>query len=67
MPIVDEYAYAICEVFEELLEEHDITIPDDDRQGLKNEARIYGATWGDLYDRVSGLLERMVEEARQSA
>jgi hypothetical protein len=66
-PIVDQYTYAICEVFEDLLDKHNIDIPDDDRQGSPNEGRIYGATWGDLTDKIYELLEQFKEEARQSA
>ena len=43
-----EYSVDIVELFEELLEAHDITIPDEDRTGDESEARIYGATYSDL-------------------
>ena len=54
------YAMMICQEFEELLDEHNIDIPDDDRQGLPSEARLYGATWGTLVDNVQMILDSML-------
>ena len=33
----------ICDVFENLLESEDITIPDDQREGAEEEARLFGS------------------------
>ena len=65
MPDTNTYAMMICEEFEELLDEHDISIPDEDRQGFHNEARLYGATWGTLVDNVREILDRLVEEVNE--
>lgn len=54
------YSTEIVELFEDLLEKHDITIPDEDRTGDENEARIYGMTYGDLEDEVKHVLSRLV-------
>ena len=50
--IVNEFASQILEIFEEKLEELDITLPD--RSGKENldEARIYGSNYYDLEDRI---------------
>lgn len=51
-----ETARAILDVFEELLEEHKIIIPDDDRPE-DNDTPLYGCTYGDLLDKISTILE----------
>ena len=55
-----EYSTEIVELFEDLLEEHDITIPDEDRTGDESEARLYGMTYSDLEDEVKHVLSRLV-------
>lgn len=54
------YSTEIVELFEDLLEEHDITIPDEDRTGDESEARLYGCTYSDLEDEVKHVLSRLV-------
>ena len=55
-----EYSVDICELFEDLLEENDITIPDDEREGEPDEARLYGKTYSCLeYDVLNILNEFM--------
>ena len=53
-------AIEILEFFEDMLEEKDITIPDEDRTGDESEARLYGMTYADLEDRIADLLDRSV-------
>ena len=55
-----EYSTEIVELFEELLEKHDITIPDEDRTGDESEARLYGCTYWDLEDEVVHILSKLV-------
>ncbi len=55
-----EYSVEIVELFEELLEKHDITIPDEDRTGDEDEARLYGCTYSDLEDDVLYILSQLV-------
>ena len=55
-----EYSIEIVELFEELLEEHNITIPDEDRTGDENEARLYGMTYSNLEEDVLHTLCRLV-------
>ena len=49
---VNEFLSQILEIFEEKLEELDITLPD--RSGKENldEARIYGSNYYDLEDKI---------------
>lgn len=55
-----EYSIEIMELFEELLEKHDITIPDEDRTGDESEARLYGCTYYDLEEEVVAILSRLI-------
>lgn len=51
-----QLAANICEVFEDLLDTHNIDIPDDNRTGAKDEAHLYGDAWCDTEDNVMQLL-----------
>ncbi len=55
-----EYSVAIVELFEDILEKHDITIPDEDRTGDESEARLYGMTYSNLEDEVLHTLCKLV-------
>ena len=59
-PIANE----ICELFEEILDKHDITIPDedDDQKEPDNTARLYGMTYATLEDKVVSLLCKFASE-----
>lgn len=41
-------AAELIDIFEDVLDEHDITIPDEEREGNDDEARIYGKVYTDL-------------------
>lgn len=58
------YAMEICELFEDLLDEHDITIPDEDDEQREpdNTARLYGMTYAKLEDEVVGMLCKFASE-----
>jgi hypothetical protein len=58
------YALDICELFKDILDEHDITIPDenDDERGEDNSARLYGMTYANLEDSVVSILHRFASE-----
>lgn len=58
---VRQIANEICELFENLLDEHNIDIPDDDREGNEGEARIYGITYAELEDNVKEILMEFAE------
>jgi len=55
-------AVEIILMFEELLDKHNILIPDDDRTGDPSEAAIYGCTYGELEDQIVSLLEEYIPE-----
>ena len=58
------FSVAVCDLFDELLDEHDITIPSDDREGEDGEARIYGDVYYDLEAKVTEVLARLCEEVK---
>lgn len=51
-------AYEIVEVFEDLLDEHGIIIPDEDRTGSEDEASIYGCTYYNLCDKIAEIIRK---------
>jgi hypothetical protein len=53
-----EFAITILDLFENLLEEKDITIPSDDREGNDSEARLYGCEYACLEDDIVKVLDR---------
>ena len=57
-----EYSVDICELFEDLLEENDITIPDDEREGESDEARLYGKTYSCLEYDVLNILNELIND-----
>lgn len=58
----------IVELFENLLDEHNIRIPspEDDERGDDNEAKIYGSVYGDLLYSVEDALLDIIERSRYS-
>lgn len=61
MPIkLREYSVEIVELFEEILDKHNIMIPDEDRTGDEGEACLYGTTYSYLEDDVLQILCRLV-------
>jgi hypothetical protein len=55
-------AIDILNMFEEMLEAKRITIPDDDRAGDEDEARLYGATYAKLEDEITYYLDVFIKE-----
>ena len=55
-----ELAISIIEKFEELLNKHSIKLPNEERQGDKNEASIYGKDYFDLEDEITELLNNKI-------
>ena len=53
----------IVEVFEDLLDKNNITIPDEDRTGDEGEARLYGMTYSNVIDAVEEILIEMLKKA----
>lgn len=46
----------MLDLVEHLLDEKDITIPSDDREGDEDEARLYGMEYAGLLDGFEGIL-----------
>lgn len=55
-------AIMILDIFEDMLEENGIMIPDDDRTGADGEACLYGCTYGDLEEEITYLLSKYIDE-----
>ena len=62
-----EYSVAIVEFFEDILEAHNIDIPDEDRTGDESEARLYWMTYANLEDDVLSLLVDLVDKLKSNA
>ena len=63
-----QYAQSICEMFEEILEKHDITVPDPNRdsQGEGEEAaRIYGETYFNLEDDITNMITDIINRVKR--
>lgn len=55
-------AIMILDIFEEMLDEKGITIPDEDREGEEGEACLYGSTYYDLENQITELLCNYIDE-----
>lgn len=56
-----EIAIAILDEFEELLDYHQIEIPDEDREGGAIEGRLYGKTYYNLEDKIVEILGKLLK------
>lgn len=57
-----EVAKDIVEVFEDLLEDNNISIPDIFREGNDDEARLYGQTYDGVMERVECMIIELVQD-----
>ena len=55
-------AIRILDVFEEMLENKGISIPDEDRMGEESEACLYGMTYAELENTIEELLRAYYPE-----
>ena len=55
-------AIAILDMFEDMLDEKGIMIPDEDRTGEEGEACLYGMTYANLEDQIYELLCEYIDE-----
>ena len=62
---VRQFAASICDLFENLLDEYDIDIPNDDREGDDGEAHIYGITYAELEDNVKEVLLEFAKKIKR--
>ena len=51
-------AIRILDIFEEMLENKGVSIPDEDRMGDESEACLYGMTYAELENEIAELLGR---------
>lgn len=56
---IKECVAAIIDVFEEILDANDIDIPDENREGNEEKARIYGKTYYYIEDKIKEILSQM--------
>lgn len=61
-----QFSASICDVFEELLDKYNITIPDENRTGDESEARLYGEEYSDTEDYITQILCHLVQEVREN-
>ena len=54
---IEKVAFQIMNEFENLLDKHNITIPDENREGGEDEAHIYGVTYYELEDKIKEILK----------
>ncbi len=58
----------IVEVFENILDKYNITIPspEDNERGEDNAARLYGSVYSNLLDEIEGMLIAYISEAKDA-
>lgn len=63
-----DVAISIIDIFEDLLDENDITIPDEFRSGEEgsDEARIFGDTYYDLENKITDLLNKYYDNPKKN-
>lgn len=61
-----EWVAVICDVIEDLLDEHDITIPDSDRTEDESEARLYGQAYDQASEAIQKILEKLTGEIKRN-
>ena len=55
-------AIMILDMFEDMLADKGIVIPDEDREGDEDEACLYGSTYYELEDQITELLCDYIDE-----
>ena len=61
---IREHAAQICDVFEELLAEHGIVIPNDEREGEEDEACLFGDDYYWVEDSVVEILTKLLDKVK---
>lgn len=60
------YASSICDIFEEILEKHNIAIPSDDRNGDESEASLYGTEYYTAEEHTIKVLTELVNDVKNN-
>ena len=55
-------AIMILDLFDSMLEEKGIVVPDADRQGENEEAALYGMTYASLENQITAILADYIDE-----
>lgn len=55
-------AIMILELFDSMLEEKGIVVPDEDRNGDDGEAALYGTTYANLESQITAILADYIDE-----
>ena len=63
---IREHAAQICDVFEELLAERGILIPNDEREGEEDEACLFGDDYYWTEDSVVEILTKLLETVKNN-
>ena len=61
---VRQYAASVCDLFEELLDKNNVSIPDECRAGADDEARLYGFAYFNLELEVTKVLHKLIDEVK---
>ena len=54
--LISDITFDIIQVFENVLANHNIVIPDEDREGNEDEACIYGKTYYDIEEKIKNII-----------
>ena len=57
---INQAAFDILNVFEDVLSKHNIIIPSEDREGDKSEACLYGSEYYAAEDEIKDILAKLV-------
>ena len=60
-----EVAISIINLFENLLDAHNIMIPSPDRVGDEDEAAIYGEDYYNLEDNITDIIKDVIKTAKE--
>lgn len=63
---IREHAVKICDVFEDLLAEHNIIIPDENREGEEDEAALYGDAYYATEDSIVEILTELLNKVKEN-
>ena len=65
MTRLDCMSAEITELFEDILDKHNVMIPDEDRNGDEGEACLYGMTYWDLTEDINEVILERLERLAQ--
>lgn len=63
---IRQIAAEMADIYDSLLADNDIMVPDEDREGCEDEASLYGGTYSDFEDSITEQLSKIVAGVRDS-